>query len=454
MASEAASAAESAGDRQEVISALERQLAATPRHSRPYDHARIAYRLGLAHAEAPAGSPTDGLRRALAHLDVASKIFDPELDPIEHARVLNAAGAAHRGLGDRRRAANLFERAAELLGDRGRDDERAAALNNLGLVRAEQGQLKEAVDAFDQAAELFDTITDEGRRGLSATIHNRGQTRAAMGTPEALHEAVADFRQALQVLGDVDAPYHRGLAFHSLGVAFSSLAGAEPAERQRWLAEAVEAFTASLDVFTRSAFPFQHALAKHNLGLAYLARGGGVKDVRRALASFEDAVAVLDPRLHADPWRQAYASMSRVEEDLGRQFPGVSRPEHFAALAASVDDDERHALVQSRVLRLLSLPEPRRHVTELALASAKLPREDAQKVISAELKVLVEQPTELQQVGLRARFDAHQQLVGEPRRSADRALDDAIVDALQGPQRIWVRDFLYSLGWERPQSNE
>ncbi len=38
----------------------------------------------------------------------------------------------------------------------------------------------------------------------------------------------------------------------------------------------------------------------------------------------------------------------------------------------------------------------------------------------------------------------------EEREAADRALDAVVGAALGAPQRIFVRDFLYSLGWERP----
>ncbi|MDP9070782.1 MAG: hypothetical protein M3N68_05765, partial [Actinomycetota bacterium] len=138
MASEAGTpTAGTSTDREGVIEALQAQLAAAPRATRPYEHGSIAYRLGLAYAESPVGTPVENLRKALALYEVAGEVFNPRFDPVEHARVLNAAGASHRALGDRRKAAGLFEKAAALLEDKGRDDERAAALNNLGLARSE-----------------------------------------------------------------------------------------------------------------------------------------------------------------------------------------------------------------------------------------------------------------------------------------------------------------------------
>ncbi|HEV2766837.1 MAG TPA: hypothetical protein VGV63_03890 [Acidimicrobiales bacterium] len=436
-----------------MIEGLEAQLARTPKGLRPHEHAALAYRLGLAHAEAPAGNPEAGLRKALSYFDVAAAIFDSRYDPVEHARVLNGAGAAHRGLGDRARAAKLFEQAAELLEHQGRDDERAGVLNNLGLVRAELGQPELAVAACDVAVELFDRTSAGGRRGRVAALHTRGMAHGALGSDDGLEAALADYRQAASEIDLEEAPYHHGLVQHSIGTTYSALAVRQPGQRERLLAEAVSAFEESLTVFTRGAFPFQHALAKHNLGLAH-AGLGGVTNLRRALASFEDSVSVLHPQVHADAWKQAYASLERVEKELEQRFPGRSRADHFAALLGACDAEERRALLRERIHSIFDLPvENRRRsaLTELALASARLDADDARVVMETELSVLIELPPDQLEMGLRARLAAHRRLADdEARDEADRAFDQAIGDALQGPQRIAVRDFLYSTGWERP----
>ncbi|MGI8684101.1 MAG: tetratricopeptide repeat protein [Acidimicrobiales bacterium] len=446
-----------------AIEGLEAQLRATPRAMRPYEHATVAYRLGLAYAENPVGNRGELLRKALACFDVAAAIFDPRFDPTEHARVLNAAGACHRAMGDRRRAADLFQKAADLFEGRDRDDERAAALNNVGLARSELGEIAEAVTAFDEAAALFDTGTADGRRGFVATVLNRGQARASSGTEEGLEAALVDFEEAQGDLDADEAPYHYALVHHSIGSACSALAARRPDERARMLDEAVTAFRESLTVFTRTGFPYQHALAKHNLGLAYAAQaelageqeGGGGKarlqNLRRALANFEDAIALLDTRLHADAWKQAYASLTRVEEQLSAEVAGAARAEHFATLVAWTSEEERAALMRERVIRLLAMPDARRRalLKEMALASLRLGAR-AQLLMEAELRILMELPPETLDVALRARYEAHCSVGPEGQEAADRMLDAAIGGALQGPQRIMTRDFLYSIGWERP----
>ena len=450
-------------DPRSAIEGLEAQLRVTPRATRPYEHATIAYRLGMAYAENPTGNRVEQLRKALASFDVSAAIFDPRFEPTEHARVLNAAGACHRALGDRRKAAELFAKAAELFEGRERDDERAAALNNLGLARTELGLLDEAVTAFDEAATLFDTSEADGRRGLVATLLNRGQAHAASATVEGLEAALADYEEAQGDLDADEAPYHFALVHHSIGSACSALANQRPDERARLLEEAIGAFRESLTVFTRTSFPYQHALAKHNLGLALAAQadltagetGGGGKTrlqgLRRALAAFEDAVALLDTRIHADAWRQAYASLERVENTLAEVVPGASRAVHFATLTATTSEEERKALIRERIIRLLAMPDARRKslLTEMALASLETGGR-AQLIMEAELTVLMELPPETLDHALRARYTAHQAVGPERQEDADRMLDAAIGAALQGPQRIMTRDFLYSIGWERP----
>jgi tetratricopeptide (TPR) repeat protein len=438
-------------DREETIRSLEEQLRKTPRATNPYEHARVAYRLGMAYAEATGGQ-TDGLRKALACYDAAAAIFDPRFDPVEHGRVLNAAGIVHRALGNRPKAAELHEQAVGLLEGHDRDNELAGVLNNLGLVRAERGQLDAAVEAFDRALDLFDTTAPDGRRGRAAALYNRGQANQARGTVEGIEAALADYSQALGEIDMEEAPLHWGTLQHSLGVTLTALANVQAEDRERLLQEAVHAFGESLVVFTRRDFPFQFALAKHNVGLAF-SRLGGTANLRRALASFEDTLAMLDTRVHAEFRAQAYANMERVEKQLAEQFPGMTRTQHFAHLLGSVREDERKDLLRERIHYLLAIPEPRRSaaVGELDLAMTTLPPDRARLVMTNEFEIVIEMPQDKQEVAYRARFTAHAQIPDEEARiAADTVLDQAISDALGGPQRVFVRDFLLSLGWERP----
>ncbi len=438
-------------DRLAAIRSMEAQLAATSRKVEPYQHATVAYRLGLAYAEHPTGPPEESLRRALASYDTAASLFDPRFDPVEHARAVNAAGAAHRSLGDVNHAGELFKRAAALLEGHGRNDERAAALNNLGLARAAQGRVPEAVEHFTEAIGLFDTATPDGMRGWVAALLNRGQARSAAGDETELRAALDDYNRALPEVDSAEASYHYGLLYFSIGVASMGLATVAPDEATSLLEEAADSFAESLTVFTRTSFPFQHALAKYNLGYA-VERLDGVANLRLALVCYEDALAALDTRLHIPQREQAFASLVRVEDRLAGWAPTPGRAHHFASLVADSVAEDRLPLMRDRLLRYLALPGPTRHkaLVELALAEYWLGPERARLLIEAELGVLVDLPNEFLQISLEARLDALGQLGPEEAEAAGRALDEATGAQLGLPQRMFVRDFLYARGWERP----
>jgi hypothetical protein len=133
--------------------------------------------------------------------------------------------------------------------------------------------------------------------------------------------------------------------------------------------------------------------------------------------------------------------------------PGKGRIDHFAALLATVDLDERIVLVRERFYRLLAQPEPRRttSIAELTKAVGELGYDEGRKAYETIVKLFVELPQEQQSVGLRAIIAGHRSIEDEDARlDADRAVDQAIGDALGGPQRVSVRDFMEAEGWERP----
>lgn len=437
-------------DRLNAIRNMEAQLRATSKKEQPYQHATIAYRLGLAYAEHPTGPLEESLRRALASYDVAASLFDPRFDPVEHARVVNAAGAANRSLGDNARAAELFKRSVDLLEHHGGTDERAATLNNLGLAKAALGEVPEAVVHFTRAIDLFDKSSPDGLRGWGAALLNRGQARAALGDEANLRAALEDYETALAEVESSEASYHYALLYHSVGVADMALANLVPEQATSLFEEAADSFAESLTVLTRSGFPFQHALAKYNLGYA-VERLDGVANLRLALACYEDCLAALDPRLHVPQRDMAFASLVRVESRLAEWAPAPGRAHHFVSLVADAAPDDRVPLMRDRLLRYLALPDPTRHkaLVELAAAEYWLGPERARVLIQAELDVLVDLPNEYLTISLEARLEVLRQL-GSDAVEAGRALDDAVGSQLGLPQRLFVRDFLYARGWERP----
>lgn len=423
---------------------LDAELAAIDRVAAPDQWALAAYRAAVARSESAVG-PAD-IETALHLLERAAQLLTAERSPIEHGRVLTAAANCHRLLGRPDRAAPLFERAAELITGRVPPVECAASLANQGLARVEVGRPADAIDLLSQAIELIlDEQGDEARRVRGAALMNRAQAHQAAADVQSLRASINDYRRALRHL-DSASP-QSGMAMHGMGAAM--LAVLQDGHDTALADEAVGVFQGSLRVLTANSFPFQHAVAQHSLALAYERRAAPL-DRSRALACLETAMTIFDPRLHQAQWRTAAAALARIELELSGVRPRASRIDHFVALLAEADDDERGALVRNRLLPLSHQPIQRveRALSDLAVGLAALAEDRYVVVMRTVIPVLMELPEVVLESACSALCSAHQKS-GEVA-TYDAALDGLIHELLHGPQRVRVRDMLEANGWTRP----
>jgi len=433
------------------IKALETRLANTSRATQSVEWAITSYRLGMARAEDSNGSQHENLKRALALYGDTASVLTEERAPIEHARVVNAAGSAHRLLGNPQKAAELFERAADLLDGRGGDAERASVLSNLGLAHTDCGHAANAIAVFGSALALLTGNDDEQRRARVATRHNLAQSLMSTGSRDDLARAIETLEEANSECTETDSPLHQGMVWHSLGVAHKGQAETDPAGRSALLDQAIEHFERCLTIFTATAFPFHHAVAKQNLGLA-LAGRGDIDSSRRALACYEEAVTMFDPRLHATHWRATYENLEALEAQLALAAPGQTKHDHYATLLGEMDEVERLGALRGRLALLERLPQAQRveRLTDLAYAVVTQPPRSFVATLRTMIMVLMELPDDVLQSALEAQVKAHARLEAHDQRAADFILDEAINSLLFGPQRIRVRDLLTEIGWQRP----
>lgn len=431
--------ASSGADPAATLAELERRLKQTPRASRPLEHASLRYSIGLAYAELPTGERAMNLSRAIASYRQAASLFTPERFPIEHARVQNALGAALREIGSPREAVAACAHAVELLESRPQQamGELGAALNNLGLARSDVGEHEAAAEALGRAVEIFASAGETRQQAMAS--NNLGQAQAA---GDDYRRAVETYERALAQTDPEDAPYQWGLLQHSLGVSLTALE-----ESQR----AAEAFGQSMRVFSRHRYPFQFALAKNNAGLAW-SQLGDATSLRRAVAAYEDALRVLDVRMHREQWEQVYRNLELAESALADQGHDVSRAEHFVAMLADLDEDERMELLRERMMQIFELPESQRDQSlgELDIATLHLDYDSARRITGAWLNVLMELPNDMLVAALRARIGAQNYFEDERRKEAAEILDRTVQEELLSPQRIRVRDTLELMGYERP----
>lgn len=435
----------------ESVAAMKDRFESIDRYSDSLSWATSAYRLGMATAEQPTAHPQDNLKEALGYYEQAAQVLTAQRAPVEHARILNAAGSAHRMMGDPSTASRLFSEALGLMSGKGVDVEEASVLNNLGLVLTEGGRLDDAVEAFTMSLDMLPGDDDEQIRTMLATKHNLGQVHLARGGVDGCEAAIEVLADASTIARGTEASMHTAMIDHTLGIAWKARAGFDPAMHDRDLSEAITAFERCLTVFTSVGFPMQHAIAKHNLGHA-LAGRDDLDSMRRALAYYEDSLNIFDPRLHQQQWQEAFANAEAVEKRLEAAVPGATRADHIATLAGSMSDDERLMFVRQRLVQMERLPKENQleRLTALSYAIVTQPAASFVASLRTIITVLMELPEDLLESALESQLAAHAMLDNHDQRAADFILDEAINALLFGPQRIRVRDMLEDIGWDRP----
>ncbi len=440
------------------IAAMKARFESIDRVADSLSWATAAYRLGMATAEQPTAHPGESLRAALGYYQQAAQVLTVQRAPVEHARILNAAGSAHRMLGDPSTASRLFQEALGLMAGKGVDIEEASVLNNLGLVLTEGGRLDDAVEAFTMSLDMMsDSFAmqsgddDEQIRTMLATKHNLGQVHLARGGLDGCDAAIEVLASASAAARTTEASMHTAMIDHTLGIAWKARAGFSPATSDSDVGEAISAFERCLAVFTSVGFPMQHAIAKHNLGHA-LAGRDDVGSMQRALAYYEDSLNIFDPRLHQQQWQEAFANAEAIEKRLGVAVPGATRADHIATLAGSMDENERLMFVRQRLAQMERLPKVNQveRLTAMSYAIVTQPAESFVASLRTMISVLMELPEALLESALEAQLAAHAMLDSHDQRAADFILDEAINALLFGPQRIRVRDMLEDIGWDRP----
>lgn len=430
----------------QTIASLRDRIDRYPLDDHPIEYATIQFNLGLALAESPDGNRDENLKRSIEAHAEALKVFSEREYPIQRGRVLTALGAVERDLGLGRIARDRFEEATHVLAGSEAPAEIGAASNNLGLAETDLENLDAAIAAFGIALDAF--ATDQYLRQRATTLINRGLAYSKNPGEAELDLAINDYRAAAKLVGPTDASYVYALAHHSLGVALLG----KPGTRVEFLGEAIRSLDASLTVFTRLAYPFQHALTKNNLGIAYEEIAPhDPTSLRRAQARFEEALMLLDPRIQKDQWLEVNANLLRVGNELDQITTGGTRVHHFVELLADVSAPEQMDLLRFRLRWYLSMPEPHRTgaLSMLDDEIVSTARGSLVGLTKAWLQVLMEQPHEHLDVGLRSRQSAHEQLEGEQLQAALNATEAALGD-LEVIQRVRVRDILTDLGYDRP----
>jgi tetratricopeptide (TPR) repeat protein len=194
----------------------------------------------------------------------------------------------------------LIELRRKLLNNVSSDDERGIANNNLGRALWTLGQRESDTERLDEAVAAYrDALQVRTRERVpldwAQTQNNLGVALASLGERESgtahLDEAVTAFRDALQERTRELVPLDWAQTQNNLGLALWRLS-----ERDRdtaLLEQAVAAYREVLKERTRERVPLDWAMTQNNLGNALLTLGrreSGTARLDEAVSAFRDAL--------------------------------------------------------------------------------------------------------------------------------------------------------------------
>ncbi|HVG06697.1 MAG TPA: CHAT domain-containing tetratricopeptide repeat protein [Thermoanaerobaculia bacterium] len=299
------------------------------------------------------------------------------------AEAFNGLGGAYGGLGEPRKARELYNRSLEKRRALNDWKEAAKVLNNLAVLSVDQDDLGQALIDYGQALEAVRKVGD--REWGARVLSNLGAAYLDIGEPQRaldlLSEALPIRRELGDRRGEVATLLLLGQAHERLGDVAAAL---EPYGRALQIARemgdrAGEAFALgqlgqgylgagdlhrALDLLTRSAA--LHRSLENRAGLANVLQQTGETEARlgqreKALATLREALGLR--RESGEPSTQAetLGSLARVERGLGRLQDAVAHAEEAVGLVESA-----RARVADPGLRA-SVLGSRRHAFDLAI---------------------------------------------------------------------------------------
>jgi tetratricopeptide (TPR) repeat protein len=215
-------------------------------------------------------------RRAADEYLVRALVVQNELGSEQgRADVLNAFGAAYRGLGQMERAAESYAQAAAIRRKIGDERGYATTLRNLADIHIMRGEYAPAQAQLTEALALLQRLGDGP--GIAELYNDFGVLAEQRGSYE---EALARYRQALRARRDLGNDIDLAQSFSNVGFACYLLGRYD---------DAMVYWRQGLDLAKKNADPGGVILATQNLGQLELARGSWDEAVKSFLTALRSS---------------------------------------------------------------------------------------------------------------------------------------------------------------------
>jgi CHAT domain-containing protein/Tfp pilus assembly protein PilF len=252
-----------------------------------------------------------GDRRAAAqHFDKSLAVQLDEHDWRLRATVFNDRGVNYSRLGEQQQALESLNEALRIYQSHQDRRGQASALNNIGYLHIGMGRYREASESFNKALPLRRAEND--RNNEAALISNIASVADSLGES---HAALKGFVEALQVWQELERQEQVRVPVTTLAAGFNNVALAY--DRLGEWQQALENYEKALSLF-RAAAPVEAAKTLDNIGELY----AGLGDARRAMEYYDKAKFLAegkDPSAEANVLihiGQVYVSESKLSDAL------------------------------------------------------------------------------------------------------------------------------------------
>ncbi|MFL6285040.1 MAG: CHAT domain-containing tetratricopeptide repeat protein [Pyrinomonadaceae bacterium] len=316
------------------------------REATPADRARIAaeknYADGRQLLERPAlagEKPLQKFEAALAKFEGALAYWQTTGDRHWIALTEYCLGVAHRSLGDRRAAAEHFEKSLKIQLDERDWRLRATVFNDGGVNYMRMDELEPAARSLNEALRIYQSHQD--RRGTASALNNIGNLRLAQGK---YREARESFQQALPLR-------HAENDRNGETILLSNLAGAADRLGEPW--EALEGWSKALQIWQELRHSGEVrvpdttlAVAFNNVALAYDKLGEWQKALENynvALSLYKTAAPV-EAAKTLDNIGELYAVLGDADSaikyyDMARSFAEGKDPVAMASVLSHIGQE-------------------------------------------------------------------------------------------------------------------
>ena len=366
----------------------------------PDGWALAAYRLAVARSEL--ATDRSELETCIDILDKAARILTVDRAPLEHGRIMTAAGNCYRSAGRPDLAVPPLRR----------QPTRSAAGRNRwrrrqrGPTWAWPGPRQEIRPGRSMPSTGGSTCSSVRSPAAAGPTRPGGHSARrwstgprpgqAAATDEALASALADYDTAIATLG-AESP-QTGLAWHGRASVLLEQATRLPTGGHADLVtDAITAIEHALAVFSANAFPFQHAIARHSMAVApsppRIRRGSGPRRPQRRIGHR----GVRSPSASGP-----MADRERHPVRSGGTAGPRSRIGAVVDLLVAVDEAERVQILRDRLTRLSGAPDVRvaADLERLCGALTTVDGDGYRSVVESLISVLMELPDRILGTGL------------------------------------------------------